>query len=58
VRRTNPERLERAALELAPIRVNLIAAGFVDPPSRHRSSATTATGGATYDIDGGRQLVS
>ena len=34
------------ALELAPIRVNMIAAGFVD----------TALTGATYDIDGGQQL--
>ena len=27
------------ALELAPVRVNLIAAGFVDTPLRHPSSA-------------------
>jgi NAD(P)-dependent dehydrogenase (short-subunit alcohol dehydrogenase family) len=80
------------ALELAPIRVNLIAAGFVDTPlsasilgddldkRRNELRATlpirrvvgpadvaalavhimsnTALTGATYDIDGGQQLVS
>jgi NAD(P)-dependent dehydrogenase (short-subunit alcohol dehydrogenase family) len=79
------------ALELAPVRVNLIAAGFVDTPlsaailgdelenRRNRLRATlpirrvvgpadvaalavhimtnTALTGATYDIDGGQQLV-
>jgi NAD(P)-dependent dehydrogenase (short-subunit alcohol dehydrogenase family) len=79
------------ALELAPIRVNLIAAGFVDTPlsasllgddlERRREElraklpvgrvigpadiaalavhlmANTAITGATYDIDGGQQLV-
>lgn len=79
------------ALELAPIRVNLIAAGFVDTPlsasllgddledRRNHLRATlpirrvvtpadvaslavhimtnTALTGATYDIDGGQQLV-
>ena len=79
------------ALELAPIRVNLIAAGFVDTPlsasllgdqldnRRNELEATlpigrvvkpedvaalavhlmvnTALTGATYDIDGGQQLV-
>jgi NAD(P)-dependent dehydrogenase (short-subunit alcohol dehydrogenase family) len=35
------------ALELAPVRVNLIAAGFVDTPCRHRSSATTSTPAAS-----------
>ena len=79
------------ALELAPVRVNLIAAGFVDTPlsasllgdrleeRRHELRATlpigrvvtpadvaalavhimanTALTGATYDIDGGQQLV-
>jgi NAD(P)-dependent dehydrogenase (short-subunit alcohol dehydrogenase family) len=79
------------ALELAPIRVNLIAAGFVDTPlsasllgdqlesRRERLRATlpirrvvgpadvaalavhiminTALTGATYDVDGGQQLV-
>jgi NAD(P)-dependent dehydrogenase (short-subunit alcohol dehydrogenase family) len=79
------------ALELAPIRVNLIAAGFVDTPlsasllgnqleNRRRQLSTTlpirrvvtpadvarlavhimvntALTGATYDIDGGQQLV-
>ena len=81
----------RLALELAPIRVNLIAAGFVDTPlsasllgdqldaRRDELRATlpigrvvgpgdvaalavhlmvnTALTGATYDIDGGQQLV-
>ena len=80
------------ALELAPVRVNLIAAGFVDTPlsasllgddlEKRRSQlratlpigrvvepadvaalavhimANTALTGATYDIDGGEQLVS
>ena len=81
------------ALELAPIRVNLIAAGFVDTPlsasllgdqleaRRDRAPrrrcpigrvvgpedvaalaihlmTNTALTGATYDIDGGQQLVS
>jgi NAD(P)-dependent dehydrogenase (short-subunit alcohol dehydrogenase family) len=79
------------ALELAPVRVNLIAAGFVDTPlsasllgdelenRRNELRATlpirrvvgpadvaalavhiminTALTGATYDIDGGQQLV-
>ena len=79
------------ALELAPIRVNLIAAGFVDTPlsaalladgldaRREQLRATlpirrvvgpddvaalavhlmtnTAITGATFDIDGGQQLV-
>jgi NAD(P)-dependent dehydrogenase (short-subunit alcohol dehydrogenase family) len=79
------------ALELAPIRVNLIAAGFVDTPlsasllgegleaRREQLRATlpirrvvtpadvaalavhimtnTALTGATYDIDGGQQLI-
>ena len=79
------------ALELAPVRVNLIAAGFVDTPlsasllgdrldeRRNELRATLAIGrvvgpadvaalavhlmtntaltGATYDIDGGQQLV-
>ena len=79
------------ALEIAPIRVNLIAAGFVDTPlsaeilggqldarrDRLRTMlpirrvvgpadvaalavhlmTNTAVTGATYDIDGGQQLV-
>jgi NAD(P)-dependent dehydrogenase (short-subunit alcohol dehydrogenase family) len=79
------------ALELAPVRVNLIAAGFVDTPLSasllggdldHRREqlrstlpigrvvgpadvaalavhlmANTAVTGATFDIDGGQQLV-
>jgi NAD(P)-dependent dehydrogenase (short-subunit alcohol dehydrogenase family) len=80
------------ALELAPVRVNLIAAGFVDTPlsasllgdeldsRRNQLRVTlpirrvvtpadvaalavhimtnTALTGATYDVDGGQQLVS
>jgi NAD(P)-dependent dehydrogenase (short-subunit alcohol dehydrogenase family) len=79
------------ALELAPVRVNLIAAGFVDTPlsasllgdelDRRRDElraalpirrvvgpadvaalavhvmTNTALTGATYDVDGGQQLV-
>jgi NAD(P)-dependent dehydrogenase (short-subunit alcohol dehydrogenase family) len=86
-----PALVASLALELAPIRVNLIAAGFVDTPlsasllgdqldarrEELRSSlpigrvvgpddvaalavhlmANTALSGATYDIDGGQQLL-
>jgi hypothetical protein len=86
-----PALTKNLALELAPIRVNLIAAGFVDTPlsasllgdqlenRRNQLRATlpirrvvgpadvaalavhimtnTALTGATYDIDGGQQLV-
>ena len=87
-----PRSIANLALELAPVRVNLIAAGFVDTPlsasllgdeldgrrdaaprRRCRSGASsgpedvaalavhlmanTALTGATYDIDGGQQLV-
>ncbi len=86
-----PAMTKNLALELAPIRVNLIAAGFVDTPlsasllgdeledRRKQLRATlpirrivgpadvaalavhimtnTALTGATYDIDGGQQLV-
>jgi NAD(P)-dependent dehydrogenase (short-subunit alcohol dehydrogenase family) len=86
-----PALTRNLALELAPIRVNLIAAGFVDTPlSAHilgdkldarleelrttlpigrvvrpadiaalavHIMANTAVTGATYDIDGGQQLV-
>ena len=79
------------ALELAPVRVNLIAAGFVDTPLSARIlgdqldsrrddlrarlpirrvvqpadvaalavhlMANTALTGATYDVDGGQQLI-
>ena len=38
---------QTVVLELAPVRVNLIAAGFVD----------TALTGATFDIDGGHQFI-
>jgi NAD(P)-dependent dehydrogenase (short-subunit alcohol dehydrogenase family) len=87
-----PTLIANLALELAPIRVNLIAAGFVDTPlsasilgddldkRRDELRATlpirrvvgpadiaalavhimsnTAITGATYDIDGGQQLLS
>ena len=86
-----PALVANLALELAPIRANLIAAGFVDTPlsasllgdsarrtprraSRHAPigrvvgpadvaalavhlMTNTALTGATYDIDGGQQLV-
>src|SRR5881227_1959857 len=86
-----PALIANLALEVAPIRVNLIAAGFVDTPlsatllgddldaRREQLRATlpigrvvgpddvaklavhlmtnTALTGATYDIDGGQQLV-
>jgi NAD(P)-dependent dehydrogenase (short-subunit alcohol dehydrogenase family) len=86
-----PTFIASLALELAPIRVNLIAAGFVDTPlsatilgddlDRRRDElratlpirrvvgpadvaalavhimSNTALTGATYDIDGGQQLV-
>ena len=86
-----PAMTKNLAIELAPIRVNLIAAGFVDTPlsasllgeelenRRNQLRATlpirrvvgpadvaalavhimtnTALTGATYDIDGGQQLV-
>jgi NAD(P)-dependent dehydrogenase (short-subunit alcohol dehydrogenase family) len=87
-----PALIANLALEVAPVRVNLIAAGFVDTPlsasllgdrleeRRNELRATlpigrvvgpadvaalavhimtnTALTGATYDIDGGQQLVS
>jgi NAD(P)-dependent dehydrogenase (short-subunit alcohol dehydrogenase family) len=87
-----PALIKNLALEIAPIRVNLIAAGFVDTPlsatllgdaldarrEQLRTTlpirrvvgpadiaalavhlmANTALTGATYDIDGGQQLVS
>ena len=87
-----PTLIANLALELAPIRVNLIAAGFVDTPlsasilgdhldkrrDELRSTlpirrvvkpadiaalavhimSNTAITGATYDIDGGQQLIS
>jgi NAD(P)-dependent dehydrogenase (short-subunit alcohol dehydrogenase family) len=86
-----PTLVANLALELAPVRVNLIAAGFVDTPlsatllggdleqRRERLRDTlpihrvvepqdvaalvvhlmtnTALTGATYDIDGGQQLL-
>ena len=88
----SPTLIASLALELAPVRVNLIAAGFVDTPlsalllgdqlDRRREElratlpirrvvvpadvaalaihimSNTALTGATYDIDGGQQLVS
>jgi len=87
----DPDRLQRVGRELAPVRVNLIAAGFVDTPlsaailgdqlnTRREQLRTTlpirrvvspadiaalavhlmtntAVTGATFDIDGGQQLV-
>jgi NAD(P)-dependent dehydrogenase (short-subunit alcohol dehydrogenase family) len=87
-----PALIANLAVEVAPVRVNLIAAGFVDSPlsaqllgddldaRRDQLRATLPTGrvvgpadvaalavhimsntaltGATYDIDGGQQLVS
>ena len=87
-----PTLIASLALELAPVRVNLIAAGFVDTPlsarllgddlDKRRNElrvtlpirrvvgpadvaalaihimSNTALTGATYDIDGGQQLVS
>jgi NAD(P)-dependent dehydrogenase (short-subunit alcohol dehydrogenase family) len=86
-----PALIANLAVEVAPIRVNLIAAGFVDSPlsasllgadlDKRRAQlratlpirrvvepadvaflavhimANTALTGATYDIDGGQQLV-
>jgi NAD(P)-dependent dehydrogenase (short-subunit alcohol dehydrogenase family) len=86
-----PALTRNLALELAPIRVNLLAAGFVDTPlsaalladqleeRRHQLRSilpigrvvgpadvaalavhlmtNTAVTGATFDIDGGQQLV-
>jgi NAD(P)-dependent dehydrogenase (short-subunit alcohol dehydrogenase family) len=86
-----PALIANLALELAPVRVNLIAAGFVDTPLSARLlgddldkrreqlrttlpigrvvgpadvatlaihlMANTALTGATYDVDGGEQLV-
>jgi len=42
-----PTLIANLALELAPIRVNLIAAGFVDTRLWHQSSARTSTSDAT-----------
>jgi hypothetical protein len=87
-----PAMTRNLALELAPVRVNVIAAGFVDSPLSERllrekiedrrnqlrttlpirrvveaadvaalaihKMTNTALTGATYDIDGGYQLVS
>jgi len=87
-----PAMARNLALEIAPVRVNVIAAGFVDTPLSERLlgeaieerrnqlrarlpirrvvgpadvaalavhiMTNTALTGATYDIDGGQQLVS
>jgi NADPH:quinone reductase-like Zn-dependent oxidoreductase len=49
------------ALEIAPVRVNLIVAGSVDAADIAALAVhvmtNTAVTGATYEIDGGRQLV-
>ncbi len=42
-----PALIAGLALEIAPVRVNLIAAGFVDTPSRPRCSAMPSTSAAT-----------
>ena len=49
------------AVEIAPVRVNLIAAGVVGPDDvaalAVQLMTNTAVTGATYDIDGGEQFV-
>ena len=58
-----PAMTKSLALEVAPVRVNLIAAGFADVgPADIAALAVhlmtnTAVTGATFDIDGGRQLI-
>jgi NAD(P)-dependent dehydrogenase (short-subunit alcohol dehydrogenase family) len=57
-----PALTKNLALELAPIRVNLIAAGRVVEPTDVAALAVhlmvnTAVTGATFDIDGGQQIV-
>lgn len=55
-----PALIKHLALELAPIRVNLLAAGDVDPANIAALAVhlmtNTAITGATLDIDGGQQL--
>ena len=56
-----PAMAKSLALEVAPIRVNLIAAGVVGPAevaalAVHLMTNTAITG-ATFDIDGGQQLI-
>ena len=57
---------ESLALQTAPVRVNAIAAGFVDTPSSAPPTSpapavhlvtNTAITGATFDVDGGQQVV-
>jgi NAD(P)-dependent dehydrogenase (short-subunit alcohol dehydrogenase family) len=59
-----PALIANLALETAPVRVNLIAPGFVDADDADDVAAVavhlmtnTALTGVTYDVDGGRQLV-
>ena len=49
---------EEPRLELAPIRVNLIAAGFVDTPLSARSSATSSTPAASSFVPRSRSVAS
>jgi NAD(P)-dependent dehydrogenase (short-subunit alcohol dehydrogenase family) len=56
-----PAMTRSLAFEVAPVRVNLIAAGFVGPADVAALAVhlmlNTAVTGATFDIDGGQQLV-
>jgi len=57
-----PALIGNLALELAPVRVNLIATGFVGTPEDVAAlamhvMASSARTGATYDIARGRQLL-
>ncbi len=40
-----PALIANLALEIAPVRVNLIAAGLIDTPYRHRCLAATSKSG-------------
>ena len=58
-----PALVASLALELAPLRVNLIAAGGVDAPVNVAALAVhvmvnSAVTGATFDVDRGQQLLS
>ena len=58
-----PAMTKSLALEVAPVRVNLIAAGFADVGLAGIAAlavhlmTNTAVTGATFDIDGGQQLI-
>jgi NAD(P)-dependent dehydrogenase (short-subunit alcohol dehydrogenase family) len=54
-----PAMAANLAVEIAPVRVNLIAAGLVDDAASLavQLMVNTAVTGATYDIDGGEQFV-